>query len=99
MTGLGLQNLRTSRVLKENMVLTIEPGCYFIDHLLQKAKADEKLSEFFVWEKLDAFRKFGGVRIEDDVIITKQGAEIMSVVPRTVEDIEAWMAGEDVKIN
>ncbi len=93
-TGPGLANLRTARVLKPNMCLTIEPGCYFIDHLLDKALVDPELSKFLVKDKLNEYRGFGGVRIEDDVIITDAGVEIMSNVPRTVEEIEAWMAGE-----
>lgn len=44
---------------------------------------------------LDRFWNFGGVRIEDDVLVTKTGVENFSVVPRTVEDIEAWMANGD----
>jgi Xaa-Pro dipeptidase len=88
----GLKSLRTARKLGANMVLTIEPGCYFINHLLDRALADPKLSQFLVPEAVARFRGFGGVRIEDDIIITQDGAELMSKVPRTVEEIEAVMA-------
>lgn len=96
--GLGLKNLRTARSLKQNMVVTVEPGCYFIDHVLDSALKDPEIGKFFVPEKIAEFRGFGGVRIEDDVIITKDGCEITSIVPRTVEEIEMWMAGQDVKL-
>merc|ERR1711976_1011458 len=91
--GLGVGNLRTARLLKENMVLTIEPGCYFINHLLDQAVKDPKLNKFLVMDKIDEFRGFGGVRIEDDILVTKDGCENMAIVPRTVEEIEAFMAG------
>uniref|UniRef100_A0A2M4AE57 Xaa-Pro dipeptidase n=1 Tax=Anopheles triannulatus TaxID=58253 RepID=A0A2M4AE57_9DIPT len=91
-TRAGVNRLRTARTLKAGMYLTIEPGCYFIEPLLNKALADPKLSKFLVQENLLRFRNFGGVRIEDDVLITKTGIENFTLVPRTVEEIEAWMA-------
>ncbi|CAG9537917.1 unnamed protein product [Cercopithifilaria johnstoni] len=89
----GLKALRTTRVLQERMVITIEPGCYFIDMLLDAALNDPIQSKFIVKEKLNGFRSFGGVRIEDDVIIWSHGNERMSNVPRTVNEIEQFMSG------
>ncbi|CAB3408005.1 unnamed protein product [Caenorhabditis bovis] len=88
----GLKSLRTTRTLKENMVITIEPGCYFIDFLLDEALADPVKSKFLVKAEIDKYRGLGGVRIEDDVVIRAAGNENLSDLPRTVEEIENFMA-------
>jgi Xaa-Pro dipeptidase len=74
------------------MVITIEPGCYFIDVLLDRALADPVHSGFINAEALAPFRNFGGVRIEDDVIVTASGVELMTNVPRDPDEIEKVMA-------
>lgn len=94
-TKAGPNRLRFARPLKSGMYVTIEPGCYFIAPLLKKAYEDPVQSKFLVRENLDRFWNFGGVRIEDDVLITKTGVENFAIVPRTVEEIEAWMAQKD----
>ena len=83
----GLAKLRTARVVEANMVLTVEPGCYFIDRLLDDALADPKRRAFLVRDRVDAFRGSGGVRLEDDVLVTDDGVENLSLCPRTVEEI------------
>eukprot|EP00916_Digyalum_oweni_P001781 GHVL01003433.1.p1 GENE.GHVL01003433.1~~GHVL01003433.1.p1 ORF type:complete len:499 (+),score=45.55 GHVL01003433.1:1-1497(+) len=87
----GLKSLRTVRTLQPRMVLTIEPGLYFIDVLLDAAFKNPQQSSFLVREVIDSFRASGGVRIEDDIIITETGMELMTDVPRTVEEIERIM--------
>jgi len=91
----GLRSLRTARVLEAGQVLTIEPGCYFIDFLIDRALSEPELSRFIVEDQINRFRGTGGVRIEDDVAITEDGVELMSIVPRTVEEIESWIGGDD----
>lgn len=82
-TAPGTTSLRFARRLLAGMYVTIEPGCYFIDHLLDEALADPVKSGFLVREVVQRFRGFGGVRIEDDVLVTKDGIENFTFVPRT----------------
>ncbi|NWW82841.1 PEPD dipeptidase, partial [Climacteris rufus] len=88
----GLRSLRTARRLQQGMVLTIEPGIYFIEHLLEQALRDPAQACFINSHVLQRFRGFGGVRIEDDIVVTATGMELLTCVPRTVEEIEAFMA-------
>uniref|UniRef100_A0A6Q2YJ49 Xaa-Pro dipeptidase n=1 Tax=Esox lucius TaxID=8010 RepID=A0A6Q2YJ49_ESOLU len=87
----GLKSLRMGRLVQERMVLTVEPGIYFINHLLDQALANPSQSCFINNEVLARFRGFGGVRIEDDIAATAQGIELLTCVPRTVEEIEEFM--------
>ena len=70
----GHPYLRLTRVVEPGWCFTIEPGLYFIDSLLAELKNGEN-AKFVNWDKVDAFRKFGGIRIEDDVIVTETGRE------------------------
>uniref|UniRef100_A0A7N9AYS6 Xaa-Pro dipeptidase n=1 Tax=Mastacembelus armatus TaxID=205130 RepID=A0A7N9AYS6_9TELE len=88
----GLRSLRMGRLVLERMVLTVEPGVYFINHLLDQALANPAQSCFINNQVLARFRGFGGVRIEDDIAVTANGIELLTCVPRTVEEIEAVMA-------
>ncbi|XP_035666459.1 xaa-Pro dipeptidase-like [Branchiostoma floridae] len=88
----GIRSLRTTRALEEGMVLTIEPGCYFIPALLEPALQNPEQARFFNTEAIQRFQGTGGVRIEDDIAITADGCELLTCVPRTVEEIEALMA-------
>ncbi len=93
LTKPGLSKLRTARILEEGMVLTNEPGCYFIDALLDEALEDPERARFFNVEVLARFRDFGGVRLEDVVAVTAQGAENLTTCPRTVNEIESVLSG------
>ena len=88
----GLDCLRTARVLEKDMVLSDEPGIYFIPYLLEQGFKDEKVSKYFVQDKIKQYYKFGGVRIEDDILITEDGCvNLTEGLPRTVEEIQNTM--------
>lgn len=89
----GLSSLRTARELKEHMVITVEPGCYFISALLIPAMESSETSRFFSADAIRRFMDFGGVRIESDVYVTSTGCKNMTNVPRETWEIEAVMAG------
>ena len=89
---LGLSSLRSARILTKNTVMTVEPGIYFNQYLLEKGFKDEKVSKYFVQDKVKEYYDFGGVRIEDDIYVTENGCVNMTEkMPRTVEEIEAAM--------
>lgn len=88
----GIRSLRCGRRLEAGMVITVEPGVYFIDALLEPALADPRYRPYLVPDVIARFRRFGGVRIEDDVLVTATGAENLTRVPRTVDEIERVMA-------
>jgi len=89
----GLKSLRMGRTLEEGMVLTVEPGCYFIRSVLQKAFSDPQYEPFLVKSEVEKYMDFGGIRIEDDVVVLKDGVENMTrFAPRSIDEIEALMA-------
>jgi Xaa-Pro dipeptidase len=73
------------------MIITVEPGCYFIDYLLDNAINNELQKQFINVNVLNEYRNFGGVRIEDNVLVTKNGCEVLTKVPRSIDDIEKYM--------
>jgi Xaa-Pro aminopeptidase len=90
----GLGFLRLGKELEEGYVLTVEPGIYFIPQLIDMWKKEGKLSEFINYNKVEAYKDFGGIRIEDDFVITRKGARLLGdQVPKTVKDVEAVRKG------
>ena len=90
----GTAFLRLGRRLQEGFVLTVEPGIYFIPALLEKWEQEKKFSEFINYEKAKSYLGFGGIRIEDDVLVTSGGFRVMGrPIPKTVDEIESTMNG------
>jgi Xaa-Pro aminopeptidase len=93
----GLSALRFARRLKVDHVVTVEPGIYFIPGLIQKWKSENKFIEFLNYEKLEEYMDFGGIRIEDDILVTVDGFAVLGEpVPKTVEDIENIMNNREL---
>ena len=90
----GLAYLRLGRELKPGFVFTIEPGCYFIPPLIDLWKKEGKNKDFINYSKAEEFIGLGGVRIEDDVLITDKGHKILGTpIPKTVVELEDTMNG------
>jgi Xaa-Pro aminopeptidase len=91
---LGLSSLRMGRRLQPGMVMTVEPGIYFIPALIDKWKNEDINTEFVNFDALERYENFGGIRIEDDILITEGGNRMLGKrrIPATVNDIEEFMS-------
>ena len=87
----GLKYLRLAKTLQSGFVFTIEPGIYFIPELIDMWKQENKFSEYINYDKVEEYRNFGGIRIEDDVLVTEEGFRVLGSkpIPKSVEEIEA----------
>ncbi len=85
----GTAYLRLGKRLKPGFVVTNEPGCYFIPALIDKWKAEGINRDFINFEKVNEYRDFGGIRLEDDILVTETGAEIIGErVPISPDEVE-----------
>lgn len=91
---LGLGSLRMARKLVPGNVITDEPGIYFIPALIEKWKSEKTDQGFVNYSKLESYYDFGGIRLEDDVLVTADGARKLGKerLPISPDDVEAAMA-------
>lgn len=87
----GLKSLRLGRELQTGFVLTVEPGIYIIPELIDIWKKENKLSQFINYDLLESYRDFGGIRIEDNFLITDDGFRLLGPeLIKSVADIENY---------
>ena len=97
-TQFGTNALRFGRRLQKGFVVTDEPGIYFIPALIDDWKKNGTNAQFLNFDKIDEYRDFGGIRIEDDVLITDEGCRFIGSkrIPYHVEDVEEFMRSREV---
>ncbi len=84
----GLAYLRFAKELQAGFVVTVEPGIYFIPALIDKWRAENKFPEFIDYDKAEGYKDFGGIRIEDDVLVTKDGSRVLGKpIPKTIQEL------------
>lgn len=89
-TQFGLKSLRLGKELQAGYVLTVEPGIYIIPELIDRWKASNEFAEYINYDKLETFRNFSGIRVEDDFLITESGSRMLGKhLALTTEEIEA----------
>eukprot|EP01133_Synstelium_polycarpum_P011149 gene11149-12989_t len=88
-TEFGLKSLRLGKQLEPGYVLTVEPGLYLIPELIDQWAAAATFSEFINYDKVNAYRNFTGIRIEDNFLITEKGSELLGkALAKTTEEVE-----------
>ncbi|MBN2426325.1 MAG: aminopeptidase P family protein [Calditrichaceae bacterium] len=85
----GLAYLRMGKALAPGMVITVEPGIYFIPALIHKWRTENRFMDFINYDKLEDYMDFGGIRIEDDVLVTESGHRVIGgKIPKTIAEVE-----------
>ncbi len=86
----GLASLRFALPYKPGHVFTVEPGCYFIPQLIDQWKSEGRFTEFINYSKVETWKDFGGIRIEDNVLITDKGHKLLGKpIPKTISEVES----------
>jgi len=85
----GWGSLRMAKTLRPGHVISVEPGIYFIPHLIDMWKKEKRFEPFINYEKVETYRNFGGIRIEDCVLITEEGHRVLGThLPKSLTEIE-----------
>ncbi len=85
----GTAFLRLGRKLQPGFVLTVEPGCYFIPALIDQWRSENKFTDFIHYEKVEKLKDFGGIRIEDNILVTDDRYQILGKpIPKDISEIE-----------
>ena len=92
-TQFGLASLRMGKELKKGHVITVEPGCYFIPALIDKWRSEGINKVFINYKALESYYSFGGIRLEDNVLVTERSCRLLGSgrLPVTVEEVEKAM--------
>jgi Xaa-Pro aminopeptidase len=85
----GIRHLRLAKKLESGFVITVEPGLYFIPELIDQWKAEKRFEEFIDYNKVETYRDFGGIRIEDDVLVVDTGQRVLGrPIPKSIDEVE-----------
>lgn len=89
----GTSSLRMGRRLQEGYVITDEPGCYFIPALIDKWRAEKMHTDYLCYDIIEKYKDFGGIRLEDDILITSDGSRFLGKkrIPISIEEVEKIM--------
>ena len=88
----GYRYLRMRRTLAAGNVVTVEPGVYFCDFIIDPVVKSPETSQYINVEMLNKYKSVGGVRIEDNLLITEDGYVNLTTVPKEIDEIESIMA-------
>jgi Xaa-Pro aminopeptidase len=86
----GLRSLRMAKALEPGFVVTVEPGIYLIPELIDRWSAEKKFTQYINYSRVEEYRNFGGIRVEDNILITKEGNRILGKpIPKAIDEVEA----------